>query len=99
MAKGMSMEQFRAALASDATVENEKLKENIKKLEAQIKDLLENKKDLEDELSEYKDYCRALGNRCFVQTHGVLCLNCDIPCPHSISDIDLMEAKIGRAHV
>ena len=92
MAKGMSMEEFRAALSSDATVENEKLKEKIKKLEVEVKNLLENKKELEDELAEYKDYCRALGNRCFVHTKGVLCLNCDIPCPHSISDTDLMEA-------
>ena len=92
MAKGMSMEEFRQALSSDATVENEKLKEEIKSLKKLNNESSDKIKELEEELEEYKKYCNALGNRCFVHTQGILCLHCDVPCPHSISDTDVMDA-------
>lgn len=77
MGKGMSLEEFKAALSSDATVENEKLKAELNELkeksEAEITELRE-------EIKQYKQWCRQLGERCFVQTGGVMCVSCDVEC-------------------
>ena len=51
MAKGMSLEEFKVALSSDATVENEKLKTELqelkKKSEAEITELKEKSEQYE----------------------------------------------------
>ena len=73
MAKGMSLEEFKAALSSDATIENEKLKTELqelkKKSEAEI-----------TELKEKSEQYEQLVRRCFVQTRGVMCMNCGVEC-------------------
>lgn len=75
MARGMSMEEFRAGLASEATKENEELKLKIKKME---KAHSEEVKELREELDDYKEKFKFLTNRCFAQTQGVICINCMI---------------------
>lgn len=80
MAKGMSLEEFRNALSSDATVENENLKSELDKLKRGSSDEIEK---LYNDLEQYKEWHKQLCNRCFVQTHGVLCISCEIECEHA----------------
>lgn len=86
MSKGMSMEQFREALSSEATVENEKLKKELAKLKRDSdKQIIE----LTEELDQYKNWCKALSNRCFVYTQGVLCMNCGVTeCEYGLTPED-----------
>ena len=90
MSKGMSLDEFKNALASDATIENEKLKEELKS----SKDKADEKiKDLENELAEYKEWCRQLSNRCYAQTGGALCMSCGIHCcDHAFTEADYEAA-------
>lgn len=90
MAKGMSLEEFRNALSSDATLENEKLKAELDSIRKKSKRQID---ELTEEVNKYKEWCRALGNRCFVFTHGAMCLNCGVEsCEHAFSQDDIMEA-------
>ena len=77
MAKGMSLEEFKVALSSDATVENEKLKTELqelkKKSEAEIT-------ELKEKSEQYEQWCKQLGRRCFVQCGGVMCVSCGVEC-------------------
>lgn len=83
MARGMSMEEFRAGLASEATKENEELKAKILKME---KDHKEEIKKLQEDLENYKNYFKSLTNRCFAQTNGLICINCTInECKYSMA--------------
>lgn len=75
MSKGMSMEEFRQALSSDAREENEKLKKELDELkESSSKEINELKEDLE----LHKKWTQALGNRCHMFTNGQLCMSCCI---------------------
>lgn len=75
MAKGMNMDEFRNALASEARDENETLKKELKReREKSSKEIQE----LREELNKYKDCVRVLANRCFVHTKGLMCLYCDL---------------------
>lgn len=86
MGRGMSLEEFKNALASDATVENEKLKSELENLKAESEEKVEK---LESELEKYKDWCKCLGNRCYVQTGGLLCMSCGVHCcDHAFSEED-----------
>lgn len=69
--KSMSMEEFREALASDATKKAERL-------EARITELRELNGKLSREISRRKDVCRILFNRCMTLTDGCTCLMCGI---------------------
>ena len=92
MAKGMSLEEFKAALSSDATVENEKLKTELqelkKKLEAEIT-------ELKEKSEQYEQWCKQLGRRCFVQTRGVMCMNSGVECCDYALTSDDWEAIIS----
>lgn len=77
MAKGMSMEEFREGLASEARIENEQLKDELASLK---KTTTEQISDLTEELDTYKEWCRVLSNRCMAQTSGLLCISCDVSC-------------------
>lgn len=90
MAKGMNLDEFRTALSSEATVENETLKAELKKLREESSKTIAN---LKEEAEEYKQMCIALGNRCYIYTDGILCLNCNVDCcPHAYSQSDIAAA-------
>lgn len=91
MAKGMSLEEFRSALSSDATVENERLKRELNDLRIKSEKQI---KELSEERDQYKKWCQALGNRCFVHTGSMFCLMCEVECcKHAFSQEDLDAAS------
>ena len=93
----MNLDELRQAMASDATIENERLKNEIKLLREQLQ-------DTKSEYEKFKKYvtndCRALANRCWTLTGGTMCCFCSLnefKCPHSWSDEKKIEAaKIMR---
>ena len=88
--KGMTMEEFRAGLASEARDENVTLKKDLEKLK---KEFSEYKKDKEEEIKELKNYVRVLQNRCYVTTQGVLCMHCNIDeCKYGFTSEDYEAA-------
>ena len=90
MAKGLSLDEFKNALSSDATMENETLKKELHKLKNESSKQIE---ELTKERNQLKNQCRALGNRCFVFTQGSMCLNCNVEaCEHMPSCSDIMAA-------
>lgn len=90
MAKGMSLDEFKIAISSDASIENVRLKKEIDLLKFSTSKKI---KELTEERDQYKDWCKALGNRCFVYTGGGMCLNCGVDaCPHMPNENDIMEA-------
>lgn len=77
MGKGMSLEEFRTVLSSDATIENEKLKAELKTLKEKSETEIA---ELKEKSEQYKQWCKQLGRRCFVQTCGAMCMNCGVEC-------------------
>lgn len=75
MTKGMSMEEFRQALSSDAREENEKLKKELEELKKSSSNEING---LKENLELHKKWTQALGNRCHVFTNGQLCMSCCI---------------------
>ena len=81
----MNLEEFKKAMETDATIENEQLK----------MELSEQKKAYERELeylrsknSALADDCRGLSNRCYVLTKGMMCVYCVLDgyaCEHALS--------------
>ena len=77
MGKGMSLEEFRTVLSSDATIENEKLKAELKTLKEKSETEIA---ELKEKSEQYEQWCKQLGRRCFVQTCGAMCMNCSVEC-------------------
>lgn len=77
MGKGMSLEEFRTALSSDATIENEKLKTELKTLKEKSETEIA---ELKEKSEQYEQWCKQLGKRCFVQTCGIMCVSCNVEC-------------------
>ena len=77
MGKGMSFEDFKSALSSDATIENEKLKRLLNELKTKSETEIA---ELKEENEQYKKWCKSLGNRCFAQARGLLCISCNVEC-------------------
>lgn len=75
MAKGMSMEEFRQALSSDAREENEKLKKELEELKKSSSNEIN---ELKEDLELHKKWCDALVNRCYALTCGNMCEFCGI---------------------
>lgn len=87
MAKGMSLDEFRNALASEATEKNENLEKELAALKRQ-KD--EEIKDLKEDLEQYKTWVKQLGNRCYALTCGMFCLRCGIhKCKYALTEKEL----------
>ena len=101
----MNLEEFRKALSSDATEEEEFIYKKGQTLQnAQLKRQLsdlqteyhEKLSKLENENDSLKESCRVLCNRCFTLTRGVTCLFCGLyyPCPH----MPRLEEQVAMAH-
>lgn len=71
--KNFDFSDLRKELSSDATKENEELKESLESIKKKHD---EEVSQLKEELNQYKDWTRQLSNRCFVLTKGLTCLEC-----------------------
>lgn len=83
----MNLNELREAMASDATKENASLKEENARLRQMVRDL---ERNYTDDTNALKEDCRALINRCFVLTHGVMCCFCELnqyKCPHALTEL------------
>lgn len=80
----MNLNEFREAMASDATKENEELKQEIASLKEKYrKDAVHLRSCCGAQLEDLK----ALANRCWALTHGTMCCFCGLnvfKCPHSM---------------
>ena len=88
----MNLDEFRKAMESDATVENERLKRDLADVE---KSYHEMSKEYTDRIQRLNSDCRALANRCFALTRGAMCIACqlyDYQCPHGLSIDDKIKA-------
>lgn len=90
----MNLDEFRKAMESDATVENERLKRDLAEAEKRYREMSE---EYMDRIQKLNSDCRALANRCFALTHGAMCVFCelrDYHCKHTISiDYKVKAAK------
>lgn len=88
----MNLDEFRKAMESDATVENERLKRDLADVEKSYRDMTEG---YTDRIQRLNSDCRALANRCFALTRGAMCIACqlyDYQCPHGLSIDDKIKA-------
>ena len=91
----MNLDEFRKAMESDATVENERLKRDLADVEKSYRDMSEG---YTDRIQRLNSDCRALANRCFALTHGAMCVFCELSdyrCKHAMS-IDCEETYGGN---
>ena len=89
----MNLNELREAMASDATKENEKLKEENARLRHMVENLGRNYRVDTDTL---KEDCWALSNRCFALTHGTMCCFCELRkyrCSHALTDMEKVERR------
>lgn len=88
----MNLDEFRKAMESDATVENERLKRDLADVEKSYRDMSEG---YTDRIQRLNSDCRALANRCFALTRGTMCMFCqlsDYQCQHGLSLEDKIKA-------
>lgn len=88
----MNLDEFRKAMESDATVENERLKRDLADVEKRYREMSEG---YMARIQKLNSDCRALANRCFARTRGTLCMCCqlyDYQCPHGFSIDDKIKA-------
>lgn len=88
----MNLDELRQAMASDATVENERLKRDLADVEKRYRDMSEG---YTARIQRLNSDCRALTNRCFALTHGAMCAFCELSdyrCKHAISIEDKIKA-------
>ena len=71
----MNLDEFRKAMESDATVENERLKRDLADVEKSYREMYE---EYTDRIQRLNSDCRALANRCFALTHGAMCVFCEL---------------------
>ena len=88
----MNLDEFRKAMESDATVENERLKRDLADVEKRYHEMFE---DYMTRIQKLNSDCRALSNRCFALTHGAMCVFCELSdyrCEHAMSIDDKVKA-------
>lgn len=88
----MNLDEFRQAMASDATKENEQLKREVNHLREQ---LCESKNDYAAFKNLLARDCRALANRCYALTLGSMCCFCELnafKCPHAMNHKQKIDA-------
>ena len=81
----MNLDEFRQAMASDATVENKRLKRDLADVEKSYREMSE---EYTDRIQRLNSDCRALANHCFALTHGAMCVFCELSdyhCKHTMS--------------
>ena len=87
----MNLDEFRKAMESDATVENERLKRDLADVEKRYRKMSE---EYTDRIQTLNNDCRALANRCFALTHGAMCVFCELSnycCKYAISIDDKVK--------
>ena len=90
----MNLNELREAMASDATKENARLKEENVRLHQMVKDL---RRNYTDDTNALKEDCRALSNRCFALTRGTMCCFCELgeyKCSHALTAME--KIKFGK---
>lgn len=88
----MNLDEFRKAMESEATVENERLKRYLTEIEKRYHEMSE---EYTDRIQRLNSDCRALANRCFALTHGEMCVFCELSdycCKHAMSIDDKLKA-------
>ena len=81
----MNLDELRQAMASDATVENERLKRDLADVEKRYRKMSEG---YMARIQKLNSDCRALANRCFALTQGTMCVFCELSdyhCKHAMS--------------
>ena len=86
----MNLDEFRKAMESDATVENERLKRDLVDAEKRYRDMSEG---YTDRIQWLNSDCRALANRCFVLTHGTMCVFCELNDSHGLGGSHQRDAE------
>ena len=87
----MNLDEFRKAMESDATVENERLKRDLADVEKRYREMSE---EYTDRIQRLNSDCRALSNRCFALTQGAMCVFCELSnycCKYAISIDDKVK--------
>lgn len=90
----MNLNELREAMASDATKENASLKEENARLRQMVGNLERDHRVACTNISALKEDCRALSNRCFALTRGLMCCFCELNqyvCPHALTDMEKAE--------
>ena len=80
----MNLDEFRKAMESDATVENERLKRDLAEVEKRYREMSE---EYTARIQKLNGDCRALANRCFALTQGTMCVFCELSdyrCKHAM---------------
>ena len=88
----MNLDEFRKAMESDATVENERLKRDLADVEKRYHEMSE---EYTDRIQRLNSDCRALTHRCFALTHGARCVFCELSdyrCKHAMPIDDKIKA-------
>ena len=89
----MNLDEFRKAIESDATVENERLKREFADVEKRYREMSDRSTA---RIQKLNSDCRALANRCFALTHGAMCVFCELSdyrCEHAMSIDDKVKAS------
>lgn len=87
----MNLDEFRKAIESNATVENERLKRDLADIEKRYREMSE---EYTDRIQRLNSDCQALANRCFALTHGAMCVFCELSnycCKYAISIDDKVK--------
>lgn len=87
----MNLDEFRKAMESDATVENERLKRDLADVEKRYREMSE---EYTDRIQRLNSDCQALANRCFALTHGAMCVFCELSnycCKYAMSIDDKVK--------
>ena len=88
----MNLDEFRKAMESDATVENERLKRDLADVEKRYHEMFE---VYTTRIQKLNSDCRALANRCFALTRGTMCVFCELSdycCKYAMSIDDKVKA-------
>lgn len=91
----MDLYELRQTMASDATKENEQLKNEVNLLRERLNDSQNNHEEFKKRITHD---CQGLANRCFVLTRGAMCCFCELDtfnCPHAMSYDQKIKAAMN----